>query len=298
MQRITFSFDQGVPDMTTLKIQAMQRGQGAFPSMDSQERLPFSSDDAMCLASPGGRRCGIAPPISRVLKYLPLSLAFATTCVYVGNANAADIGDCDTPEAMTARLKTEGQHSVASAQMIAPDKRLFGMIFTMSDDRKVGYILKADQPLGDRAGQICIYERLADIRLYDARSAGIPNAALLKAPDEDAVANCKRLQLAGKFPQGNCSSLNQVLHRVEPLGERVMIQGDTVAKGPSGIYQPTSGVVTVSGNVNGSINDDPAHPSRGIVGGIAYSSLPDGATILNATLAYPRYTEYGLAALK
>lgn len=237
-----------------------------------------------------------APSLAQMLRYILLSLALAAACA--GTAHAADVGECATPEAMTARLKAEDQHSIASAQMITPDKQLFGMIFTMSGDRKVGYILKADQPLGDKAGQICVYERLADIRLYDARSAGIPNAALLKAPDEDAVANCKRLQLAGKFPQGNCSSLNQVLHRVEPLGERVMIQGFTVAKGPSGIYQPTSGVVTVSGNVKGSINDDPVHPSRGIVGGIAYSSLPDGATILNATLAYPRYTEYGLAALK
>jgi hypothetical protein len=54
-------------------------------------------------------------------------------------------------------------------------------------------------------------------------------------------------------------------------------------------YRLAGGLVTVSGNVTGSVNDDPAHASRGIVRGIAYSSLPDGATILSATLAYSRY---------
>lgn len=212
-------------------------------------------------------------------------------------SRAADVGDCAAPAAMTARLKAEDQHSIATADMLTDDKRLFGMIFTMSGDRKVGYILKSDQPLGDKAGQFCVYERMADIRLYDARARGIPQAALLRASDDEAVVNCRKQQAAGKFPPGNCSSLNQVLRRVEPLGERVMIQGLLVAKVAAG-YSPSGGLVTVTGNVTGSINDDPAHPSRGIVGGIGYSSLPDGATILNATLTYPRYTEYGLAALK
>ncbi|SPD62989.1 protein of unknown function [Cupriavidus taiwanensis] len=37
--------------------------------------------------------------------------------------------------------------------------------------------------------------------------------------------------VGGQFPPAMCGSLNQMLRRVEPLGERVMIQGLTVAKG-------------------------------------------------------------------
>ncbi len=215
----------------------------------------------------------------------------------LGAAQAADIGECATPEAMTAKLKTEDQRSIASAQLITPDKRLFGMIFTMSSDRKVGYILKADQPLGDRASQICVYNRMADIRLFDARQPGVPRAALLKARDADAHRNCERLQADGRMPAGKCSSLNEILRRVEPFGERVMLQGFTAERRPDGSYAPDGTLTTVSGNVLGSINDDPDHPSRGIVGGIAYSALPDGATVLNATLVYARYTDYGLSRL-
>lgn len=109
-------------------------------------------------------------PLAQTLKCILLSWVLAAG--FSDIACAADIGDCDTPEAMTARLKAEDQHSVASAQMITQDKMLFGMIFTMSGDRKVGYILKADQPLGDRAGKICVYNRMADVRLFDARKPG------------------------------------------------------------------------------------------------------------------------------
>jgi hypothetical protein len=214
-------------------------------------------------------------------------------------AFAADIGECATPEAMTAKLKSEDQHSIAFAQLITEDKpkRLFGMIFTMSSDSRVGYIIKADQPLGDRAGQLCIYNRLADIRLFDARKPGTPQAVLLKAPEADAIQNCKRLQAAGKMPPGNCSSLNTMIKRVEPYGERVILQGLTVERRADGTYAPDGTLTTVSGNVTGSVNDDPAHPSRGIVGGIAYSTLPDGATLLGPTLVYARYTDYGLSKL-
>ena len=74
--------------------------------------------------------------------------------------HAADIGECASPEAMTAKLKAEDQRSIASAQRVTRDKQLRGMIFTMSSDRSVGYILEADQPMGDRASKICVYTGL------------------------------------------------------------------------------------------------------------------------------------------
>lgn len=216
----------------------------------------------------------------------------------LGAAQAADIGECATPEAMTAKLKTEDQRSIASAQLITPDKRLFGMIFTMSSDRKVGYILKADQPLGDRASQICVYNRMADIRLFDARQPGVPRAALLKAPEADALKRCDVLATEGKFPRASCNSLNTMVQLSAASGNRVILQGFGVAKAPDGRYRAANSLTTLSGNVSGSINDHSDDPSRGIVGDLKYSSLPDGASIINATLVYVRYTEYGLAALQ
>jgi len=211
---------------------------------------------------------------------------------------AADIGECATPEAMTAKLKTEDQHSIASAQLITEDKQLFGMIFTMSGDRKTGYIIKADQPLGDRAGQLCVYNRMANIRLFDARKPGVQPATLLQAPEADALRRCDELVAAGKVWKGGCISLNTAIRRVEPKGERVVLQAFTVAKAADGTYKPDGTLTTVSGRIGGSVNDFADNPAAGIIGDIMYTSLPDGATVLNATLVYVEYTPYALELLK
>lgn len=223
---------------------------------------------------------------------------FITFALLASHAYAADIGECATPEAMTAKLKVEDQHSVASAQMITQDKRLFGMIFTMSGDRKVGYILKADQPLGDRAGQICVYNRMADVRLFDARKPGPPTEALLKASDADALKRCDELAVQGQVKAAGCAPYNPMLRAREAEGHCLVLQAFGAAKDASGIYRRAPSLMTVVGNVSGTHNDDDRNPARPILGSILYSSLPDGATIYNATLLYVRYTEYGLAALK
>lgn len=231
---------------------------------------------------------------------MPLRFALSVLLLagLVAHAHAADIGECATPEAMTAKLKAEDQHSIVSAQMITLDKRLFGMIFTMSSDRKVGYIVKADQPLGDRAGQLCIYNRMADIRLFDARKPGPPADALLKAPDADALKRCDELDAQGKMPRASCGAYNVMIRKGEAYGNRMVLQAFGVQKDSAGIYRPAASLTTISGNVSGSVYDDPKDPARGIIGDIMYSSLPDGATIINATLVYVTYSEYGLAALK
>ncbi len=229
----------------------------------------------------------------------PIPAVLLAACVVITiPARAVDIGECGTPEAMTAKFKAEDQHSIASADLVTNDKRLLAMIFTMNPDRSVGYIVQADQPTGERASKICVYNRMASIRLFDARKPGVPVEVLLKAPEADALRRCDELASTGKFPKGTCNSLNAMIRRSERNGERVMIQAFTVERQPDGSYKPDGALVTISGNVGGSIYDDPDHPARGIVGDIVYSSLPDGASILNAALVYPKFTEYGLAALK
>jgi hypothetical protein len=228
---------------------------------------------------------------------LILTLFAAGAALASAAAQAADSGACAAPDAMTAALKAEGQRSIASAQMITGDKRLFGMIFTMNADRSVGYILKADQPLGDRAGEICVYNRMANIRLFDARKAGTPAGALLKAPEADASRRCDELAAQGKVARKACGALNTILQKTETYGERVLLQGFLVERASDGSYRPDGTLATLSGRVGGSINDFRDSPARGILGGLAYSSLPEGATILNATLVYVEYTPYGLTAL-
>lgn len=227
-----------------------------------------------------------------------LSLAVATALVVgAGYGHAADLNDCATPEAMTARLKAEGQRSIASADLIAADKTFVGMIFTTNADRSAGYILQADQPTGKRASKFCVWTRLANLRIFDARKPGVPTEALLKAPESDALRRCDELAKEEKVPRESCGSLNTMNRKSEGHGDRVMIQGFVVAKQSDGSYKPNGTLATVTGRIGGNINDFPDHPGWGIGGGVTYSSLPDGASIITAVFVYPEYTPYGLSLL-
>lgn len=229
--------------------------------------------------------------ILRNIGLILFSAALAT------RAQAADNGECATPEAMTAKLKAENQRSIATAELLTDAKELFGIVLTMSADRRVGYILKGDRPTDERSSQICVYKRLADIRLFDARQPGPPPGALLKAPESEALQRCDELAGRGVFQRGACGSLNTILRKIEGSGERVVLQGFMVEKDHAGRYQPNGTLATVTGRIGGSIKDFRDNPALGILGGIMFSSLPDGASVLNATLVFVDYTEYGLTLL-
>jgi hypothetical protein len=225
-----------------------------------------------------------------------LPLLIATVFFLPLAAGAADTGFCATPEIMTATLKAEGQRSVASAQGVRRHKELDGMIFTTNADRSVGYILRADKPLGERASQVCVQQRLSDLRLFDAREPGTPPAVLLKAPETDALHQCEVWIQEKSVTPGGCGSLNTMIAKVEKWGVRVMLQGLVTEKGPDGTYRPVGTLATVSGHIGGKI-DTFKENTLGIAGDITLSSLPDGASVINTALMYPEYTPYGLAQL-
>jgi len=228
------------------------------------------------------------------LQTLFSSAALALCCI---QAHAADPGWCGTPEDMTAKLATEGQRSVGFADHVDDKGTRNGMIFTLNAERSVGYILRADKPMGQKAAQMCVYNRMANVRVYDARKPGPDPASLLAAPEAEAHRRCDALAAEGKFPKGSCISLNTALQRGERHKSRAMFQGASVTKQPDGTYRPIASLITISGNVTGSLQDYPDKPLMGVISSIFYSSLPDGATIINATLVNARYTEYGLSLL-
>ncbi|MEW3780779.1 hypothetical protein QOZ23_04620 [Pseudomonas aeruginosa] len=232
----------------------------------------------------------------------PYLLVCAAFLAFAGPSHAADVGECGTPEQMTAKLGAEGQRSIAHGDLVTAnhykDKKRLGMIFTVNADKSVGYILQSDKPMGERAGRMCIYERMANVRLFDARKP-TPAAALLAAPEADAHRRCNELAAHGEVkPRGSCGALNTIIRKTERFNDRVMMQGFFVRKQPDGSYAPINGLITISGNVDGDVNKFPDNPSAGIAGGILFSWLPEGATIISATLVYPRYTEYGLSLLQ
>ena len=234
-------------------------------------------------------------------KLLALFLTSALAMGVAGQALAADIGECGTPEAMTAKMRAEGQRSIASAQRVQQENGVGsykGVIFTSNADQSVGYILQADKPVGERANQVCISNRMQGIRFSDARNPNTPESVFLKGSDDEALKKCNDLAKDGKIVRGSCMPLNQAIKNINSLGVRVMFQAFNVKKQADGSYKPDGTLTTVMGNVTGVLGDNPKSLTGGVGGSILYSSLPDGATIANASLLYPKYTEYGLLALE
>lgn len=227
-----------------------------------------------------------------VFKWAAVAVCIATALpVY-----ALDPGECGTPEAMTAMLKAEGQRSIAMADEVI-GTRLRAMIFTTNDDRSVGYIMRSDQDSDTKAKEFCVYRRLADIRLHDARKPGPPSAALLTAPEDDARRRCDDLAAKGTIPRETCFPLGVMLRAQERDGFRPILQGFIVHKGsdPSQAWRGT--LLTVTGNVIKKGKGQQSNPLFGEGGLLLYSAMPEGATADDEVLYRPHYTPYGLSLL-
>jgi hypothetical protein len=230
-----------------------------------------------------------------------LVMALLAVSVTPRIAFALDRGECGTPQEITTKLKAEDQHSFASAEHVTKDQgvdALLAVIFTVSGNRSVGYILKSDRPSDVRATRFCVHERLADLRIYDARKPGVPAAALIKASETEGRRKCSELIKAGTIRPDTCGTLNKSLEAGEPHGERVMFQGFNVSKKADGSYVKDGTLTSVTVTLPGGLTEDIKPPTKPLYGGILFTSLPDGATTLNVMLASGNYTPYGLALLE
>lgn len=205
-------------------------------------------------------------------------------------ALAADVGECGTPETMAAKLRAEGQRSVAYADDLTVKGEYHSLMFTVNGDQSVGYVLKSDRLANEQATRICIAHRLADVRLHDARRAGVPPTALLSAPETEISTRCEERHRRQAVKQDFCGSLNTLLRNADNGGRRPMLQGIVVEKTAAG-YRKTSDLLTLSGVMAGSNPDD-----RG--GDLKLSALPHGATAIVGILVGPTYTAHGQSLLR
>jgi hypothetical protein len=138
---------------------------------------------------------------------------------------------------------------------------------------------------------------MADLRVFNANRPGPPREALLEATEEEGLKRCGQFIKAGKMKAGTCGTLNKTLQVAERKKERVMFQGFNVTKQKDGKYAKDGTLSTVTATMPLLINDDITAPMKPLVGGIFFSSLPDGATMTSVTLVYADYTPYGLTLL-
>jgi hypothetical protein len=209
-----------------------------------------------------------------------------------GSAHALDVGECGPMADMTAKLKAEGQQSIAFASTTADragtptaTTPLRGLIFSANASGSVGYTLQTNDPLDFSPTQMCVYNRMANVRVYDVRRPGTPPEVLSKASDAEGTRKCQELLNAGKTKE--CRLLNTVLALQEAVGQRVMIQGDYVRKQPDGSYAPDGIRVTVTAGLDESV----AYTRKG-VGAIHYSTK-EGATIIDWVFTQTKYSDVG-----
>lgn|SRR5574338_134638 len=209
---------------------------------------------------------------------------------YAGHACTLDVGECGPMADMTAKLKAEGQQSIAFAttkaeQGRSADAPLRGLIFSTNASGSVGYTLQTNDPLAFHPTQMCVYNRMTNVRVYDVRRPGTPPEVLSKASDAEGTRKCQELLNAGKTKE--CRLLNTVIRNTEPLGERVMIQGDYMRKQPEGSYAPDGIRVTITANV-----DEGGDRTRKGRGAIQYST-PEGATVIDWVFIDTKYSDLG-----
>ncbi|KWT91741.1 hypothetical protein APY03_3178 [Variovorax sp. WDL1] len=187
------------------------------------------------------------------------------------------------------------------ADRVTSGKKPHAVIFATNRDGSVGYVLASDMMSDERATRFCVEERLTDLRWHDARKEGIPPTAKLRSSDAEAEKRCAELEKTGKIKiikEGTkkaCGPLNVLLEERGKLAIRPMMQGFIVAKAPDGTYGRTGTLLTVLGDVRAEITG--GEKWVGTAGGMVYSSLPDGASMIGEVLVLPRYTEYGLTLL-
>lgn len=214
-------------------------------------------------------------------------------------AHAAERGLCLTPEAMTQTLAAEGQRSIAHAQVVSGDRKRHGMIFTMSADRKVGYVLEADEPIGEPATKICVFERLQNLRLFDPRKPGTPPEVLIVTPDEQAKKVCADMRSKGETQGDTCQPLNQMIREGEQWGRRVLVRAENVSKQTNGSFQRDGSMTVIMGSIIRSENlpNKMEELTERVRANVWQVLLPEGAALRRLSMTQLTLTPHGEAVL-
>lgn len=242
------------------------------------------------------------------MRMRPLKALFAAAVVTAGvsvGAQAADVGQCGTPQQMNQWMQAEGQRSLATGNRhnvidTKTGQRVnSGIILTADSTGRTGYVLEADQLMGTAASKVCVALRMQDVRLFDPRRPGVPAGAKVAASDEAGRKACKKLEDGGWVGRGSCGSHNNVLARGDASGSRVLLQGKDVAKLPNGNYAPNGGLITITVVMPGNAVDEHGNrmPKRDGNAVILFTTEVDGATTITTVFTDTQLTPHAIQLL-
>lgn len=122
----------------------------------------------------------------------------------VSPALALEIGHCDTPEGLSASLKTEGHRTVATMERVGVSLELneatgekniarSATLITATPDMKNWYMVRAFAPLGARSDKMCISSAGNNLEINDYRKKDKPTVTNYNFDKTKALAACKKL---------------------------------------------------------------------------------------------------------
>jgi hypothetical protein len=204
------------------------------------------------------------------------ALAPAAMALPMQQAKAMDVGQCFSATEMKQKLQEEAQQKIAVGNEPQVNGASFEMRAFTTDADGNGYLLSGDLPKKFASIEICVSERLKNVKIFDARVAGVDPKALVNEDPAKAERECNGSTL--------CNLHSKALADDDRVGKRVMMQGTTMDRQPDGTYKPGY-LATLTGQMGGDK-----------LGVLSYTS-PAGACTIATTFADVAYSEYALNVL-
>lgn len=201
--------------------------------------------------------------------YAGLVLVGAAISFTAFSAYALEPKQCLPMAEMNAALKAEGQRTLiignraagrnSSASVSGVKIKKWVNTFTSNADGTLGYNLEGDKPAGQPSETVCVRGKFINVKLYDARKHGTPEAA----------------RRGGEF--------DTYLSDNETKGTRPMLQADAIATAPDGTVTLGNGI-TLMGNTK-------------VKGGYLIVNYSDGEAAEILVMMNTEYTPTALARL-
>ena len=195
-------------------------------------------------------------------------------------AAALTTGECAPAGIARQALAAEGQNPI-----IVGNRSGYGyptaLIFFSNADGSKGYAIRADKPLGEQAGTVCVDSVYRDIRLNDISRPGIPSWAKMGGDAAQIQAICRRDRLGY---QEQCRGNDESLSNLASNDTRVMFMavGSAINPRDKSVRQDQRLIVAAS-----------TVDQKGIVKAVT----AEGASYMLSAYTHVAYTKSGEALL-
>ena len=152
-------------------------------------------------------------------------------------AHALDVGYCDTPEKLSARIKAEGHKIVAGMERLGVSLNQGGTaayganLVTATPDLTRWYMVRGDKPISERSSRMCVSAAGRNLEINDHRREGPPTVTRYRFDRAKALAECKEVEQRFVVDENtgiHCNELNDGVRLLEErLNERIALRGTT-----------------------------------------------------------------------